>query len=185
MVNIPVPPELNAVLVAMSAHDAITLCANSRGLPWTLQGFSCSFRKAIKQLEQAGLVGHGLTFHGCATLLRRRSPKQASARRIFLRCSGRNPAAWPRIMRARPTGHGAPRPRSRSSNPWEENERRANLSRTAASNCLETQTDHAKCLKLLVPQEGIEPPTYALRSKQAIYSQNGEYSPKLHGVPPG
>ena len=63
-VNIPVPPELDAALAAMPAHDAITLCVNSRGLPWTLQGFSCSFRKAIKQLEQANQAGQGLTFHG-------------------------------------------------------------------------------------------------------------------------
>jgi integrase len=63
-VNIPKPPELDAAFAAMPPHDAITLCVNSRGLPWTLHGFSCSFRKALKQLEEAGVVGKGLTFHG-------------------------------------------------------------------------------------------------------------------------
>jgi integrase len=63
-IDIPILPELKAALEAAPAHDAITLCVNSRGKPWTLQGFSCSFRKAIKQLEEAGLVGDGLTFHG-------------------------------------------------------------------------------------------------------------------------
>ena len=76
--------------------------------------------------------------------------------------------------RARPIGHGAPKPQSRNSNPWGENERRANLSRSAASKCLEIQTDHAKSLKLLVPQEGIEPPTYALRMRRDF--------PVFHGL---
>ena len=57
-------PELRVALEAAPKHDALTLCANSRGQPWTQSGFSCSFRKAIKQLEAEGSVGEGLTFHG-------------------------------------------------------------------------------------------------------------------------
>jgi integrase len=63
-IDIPIVAELKAALAAAPAHDAVTLCANSRGRPWTLQGFSCSFRKAIKKLEEQGLIGAGLTFHG-------------------------------------------------------------------------------------------------------------------------
>jgi integrase len=63
-IDIPIVAELRAALAEAPAHDAITLCANSRGRPWTLSGFSCSFRKAIKQLEMEPLVGTGLTFHG-------------------------------------------------------------------------------------------------------------------------
>jgi integrase len=63
-IDIPILDELRAALADAPAHDAITLCANSRGRPWTLSGFSCSFRKAVKQLEAEGLVGTGLTFHG-------------------------------------------------------------------------------------------------------------------------
>jgi integrase len=63
-IDIPIGGELRAALAAAPPHNAITLCANSRGLPWTLHGFSCSFRKALKQLERNGLIGRGLTFHG-------------------------------------------------------------------------------------------------------------------------
>jgi integrase len=69
-VYIPIIPELRKALFETGAYDddknqqAITLCANSRGKPWTPSGFSCSFRKALKELESKGLVGKGLTFHG-------------------------------------------------------------------------------------------------------------------------
>jgi len=63
-------PELKDALAeakrntAGKDHEAITLCTNSRGKPWTLSGFSCSFRKALKDLQRKGLIGDGLTFHG-------------------------------------------------------------------------------------------------------------------------
>src|SRR5262249_13813642 len=43
---------------------AVTLCANSHGLPWTESGFRASWRKVRKQLEKEGRVGIGLTLYG-------------------------------------------------------------------------------------------------------------------------
>ncbi|ASP85488.1 site-specific recombinase [Sinorhizobium meliloti] len=45
-------------------HDAITLCANSRGKPWTYNGFSTSWDKLKKKLEKEGKVQPGLTLKG-------------------------------------------------------------------------------------------------------------------------
>jgi integrase len=59
---------------AVSNHDAITVCANSRGLPWTRDGFCSNLRTFIKGLEARELIQPGLTFHGLrhtvATVLR-------------------------------------------------------------------------------------------------------------------
>jgi integrase len=62
--EMPIPRPLVAILKECADHDAITLCANSRGAPWTQDGFSASFRKFLKRLEADGQVGTGLTFHG-------------------------------------------------------------------------------------------------------------------------
>src|SRR3979409_1519267 len=45
-------------------HDAITLCANSDGRPWTISGYRASWRKARITLEKAGRVGPALTLYG-------------------------------------------------------------------------------------------------------------------------
>ena len=45
-------------------HVAVTLCANSDGLPWTLGGFRASWRTYRLRLEAAGKVGPGLTLYG-------------------------------------------------------------------------------------------------------------------------
>jgi integrase len=69
-IDIPILPELAEALDAEKAAkakrklEATTLCTNSRGRPWTSDGFSCSFRKAMMVLEQRDLVGDGCTFHG-------------------------------------------------------------------------------------------------------------------------
>ena len=63
-IDLQILPELRKALRAAPGHDAPTLCANSRGQPWTLNGFSSSFRKQIKKLLDEGVVGPGLTFHG-------------------------------------------------------------------------------------------------------------------------
>jgi integrase len=42
----------------------MTICVNSRGRPWTRDGFKTSFFKFIRQLEMEGIVAPGLTFHG-------------------------------------------------------------------------------------------------------------------------
>ena len=74
LVSIPIIGELAAVLAATPAHDAITICVNSRGLPWTRDGFCSSLRTFMKGLEAKGGIPAGLTFHGLrhtvATVLR-------------------------------------------------------------------------------------------------------------------
>jgi integrase len=63
-VELPIPRLLVAILKECGEHDAITLCANSYGQPWTQDGFSASFRKFLKRLEKEKMVQPGLTFHG-------------------------------------------------------------------------------------------------------------------------
>lgn len=63
-VTIPAPEPLVKALAGMPKHHAVRLFVNSRGEPWTLHGFSSSFRKLIGKLEKDGKVGSGLTFHG-------------------------------------------------------------------------------------------------------------------------
>jgi integrase len=74
LVSLPIISELAAVLAQAPLHDAITLCANSRGLPWTSDGFRASLRTFLKGLEKEKRVEPGLTFHGLrhtvATVLR-------------------------------------------------------------------------------------------------------------------
>lgn len=45
-------------------HDAITLCASSRGRPWTVSGFRASWRPLRERLEAEGKVQPGLTLYG-------------------------------------------------------------------------------------------------------------------------
>ena len=59
-IDIHVLPGLRQALEAAPQHDAITLCANSRGKPWTESGFRASFRKALKELERRERVAAGL-----------------------------------------------------------------------------------------------------------------------------
>ncbi|WP_088348933.1 MULTISPECIES: tyrosine-type recombinase/integrase [Rhodomicrobium] len=63
-IDIHVLADLRQALREAPTHDAITLCANSRGRPWTESGFRASFRKELKKLEAKKLIGAGLTFHG-------------------------------------------------------------------------------------------------------------------------
>jgi len=60
----PCPAQLTAVLADAPRHDAITLCANSGGKPWTVSGFRASWRKVRRKLELAGRVGPALTLYG-------------------------------------------------------------------------------------------------------------------------
>ena len=62
--EMPIPRPLVAILKDCTNHDAITLCASSRGTPWTQDGFSASFRTFMKRLEADGAIGSGLSFHG-------------------------------------------------------------------------------------------------------------------------
>lgn len=45
-------------------HNAITLCANSNGKPWTVCGFRASWRKIRRKLEAERRVNSGLTLYG-------------------------------------------------------------------------------------------------------------------------
>jgi integrase len=55
---------LTEILAKAPAHDAITLCANSDGRPWTISGFNASWRPVKKRLEREGKIGPGLTLYG-------------------------------------------------------------------------------------------------------------------------
>jgi integrase len=60
----PCPAELISILENAPRHDAITLCANSRGKPWTQSGFNSSWQKFRRRLEHEGRIGPGLTLYG-------------------------------------------------------------------------------------------------------------------------
>jgi integrase len=63
-VVLPLTDELRREILRAPAHDAITLCANSFGQPWTEDGLRCSFGKLRDKLEKAGKIESGLTIHG-------------------------------------------------------------------------------------------------------------------------
>jgi integrase len=58
------PAQLAAILAEAPAHDAITLCANSYGKPWTTDGFNASWRPIKQRLEREGRIGPDLTLYG-------------------------------------------------------------------------------------------------------------------------
>jgi integrase len=58
------PIKLQEILAAAPKHDAITLCANSDGRPWTISGYRASWRKIRIKLEKAGQIGPALTLYG-------------------------------------------------------------------------------------------------------------------------
>jgi integrase len=60
----PCPAELTSILEDAPRHDAITLCANSKGKPWTQSGFNSSWQKFRSKLEREGRIGSGLTLYG-------------------------------------------------------------------------------------------------------------------------
>ena len=70
----PLPAPVIELLAAAPKHDAITLCANSYGKPWTVSGFRASWRPIRQKLEDTGEVQPGLTLkglrHTVATILR-------------------------------------------------------------------------------------------------------------------
>jgi integrase len=60
----PAPSALTAILVESPAHNAITLCANSHGRPWTESGFRASWATVRRKLEKMDRIGPGLTLYG-------------------------------------------------------------------------------------------------------------------------
>ncbi len=73
-VKTPVPKLISDALDALVPHEATTLLVNSRGQPWTEDGFRASMWTLRKQLKVDGKIGDGLTVHGlrhtCGTLLK-------------------------------------------------------------------------------------------------------------------
>jgi integrase len=61
---IKLPSPLVAVMEAAPRHDAITVCANSRGRPWTYNGFSTNWDKLKNKLQDAGAIQPALTLKG-------------------------------------------------------------------------------------------------------------------------
>jgi integrase len=55
---------LQEILAGAPTHDAITLCANSIGRPWTESGFRASWRKLRIKLEREKKINEGLTLYG-------------------------------------------------------------------------------------------------------------------------
>lgn len=60
----PAPAALVDVLSKSPSHDAVTLCANSFGRPWTESGFRASWRTVRSRLEKEGRIGPSLTLYG-------------------------------------------------------------------------------------------------------------------------
>jgi integrase len=60
----PAPKQLRTILEAAPEHDAITLCANAAGKPWTESGFRASWRTYRTKLRNKGAIGPGLTLYG-------------------------------------------------------------------------------------------------------------------------
>lgn len=58
------PGPVVAALEAARAHDAITLCATSRGLPWSYSGLDGAWQKVRAKLLSAGAIAPGLTLKG-------------------------------------------------------------------------------------------------------------------------
>ncbi len=63
-VYLPVFEPIAEALANAPQHDAITLCANSRGKPWTYDGFSTNWDRLKKKLEASGDIQPGLTLKG-------------------------------------------------------------------------------------------------------------------------
>jgi integrase len=60
----PASKPLRDTLEAAAKHDAITLCANLEGKPWTESGFRASWRTYRTKLRNVGAIGPGLTLYG-------------------------------------------------------------------------------------------------------------------------
>jgi integrase len=60
----PCPSPLTEILNSTPSHDALTLCANSYGRPWTVSGFNSSWKRVHKRLQREGAIGPGLTLYG-------------------------------------------------------------------------------------------------------------------------
>ena len=60
----PMPSPVRDAIAAAPAHDAITVCANSYGKPWTTDGFNASWQKVRAKILEAKAIEPGLTLKG-------------------------------------------------------------------------------------------------------------------------
>jgi integrase len=58
------PVQLAEILAAAPQHNAITLCANSDGKPWTVSGFNSTWQKVKRRLVEDGKFSSSLTLYG-------------------------------------------------------------------------------------------------------------------------
>jgi hypothetical protein len=63
-IYLPLFEPVSEAMVRAPQHSAFTLCANSRGLPWTYNGFSTNWSKFKTKLEAEGMIQPGLTLKG-------------------------------------------------------------------------------------------------------------------------
>lgn len=61
---IPLPERVRAMLIAAPNHNAVTVCANSFGRPWTTAGFNSSWKRVRQKLLDGDAVSPGLTLKG-------------------------------------------------------------------------------------------------------------------------
>ena len=63
-IYLPLFEPISDAMTRAPKHDALTLCANSRGLPWTYNGFSTVWFKLKSTWEADGLIQPWLTLKG-------------------------------------------------------------------------------------------------------------------------
>jgi integrase len=63
-IYLPLFEPVETAMARAPTHDALTLCANSWGRPWTYNGFSTSWSKLKGKLETDGVIQPGLTLKG-------------------------------------------------------------------------------------------------------------------------
>src|SRR5262249_17355490 len=63
-IDLPFSVEMLEAAAAQHEHDAITLCASTKGTPWTESGFLSAWGKFKGTLQAEGKLGPNCTFHG-------------------------------------------------------------------------------------------------------------------------
>jgi hypothetical protein len=103
----PTPTPLRTILKDAPSHDAITLCANSDGKPWTVSGFRASWRKCRQTLERdnpASIPGSRSTVSAIAS--RSSCANAASMNAPSRMHSDSRPSRWRATMRRAPISRG-------------------------------------------------------------------------------
>ena len=61
---LPLPTPVKDALASSPKHEAITMCANSRGKPWSYSGLDGTWQKVRARLLEAKAIEQGLTLKG-------------------------------------------------------------------------------------------------------------------------